>query len=1103
MSTALNMVIVADREMDVEPVLSELRRAGFDPAWQQVADQVGFAEQLDQHPDLILADYALPGWNALEGLSLLRERVADVPLIVVADGIGEEAAAACIKQGAADYLPKNRLDGLGAVVSRVLADRRPAERQLRESQRVLSTLMSNLPGIAYRCWNDEQWTMEFISEGAYELTGYPSAALVMNREAAYVDLVHRDDRQRVDETVQAAVKQKQPFEMEYRIVARDGTVKCVWERGREVTLPDGRTVLEGFISDITERKRAERSLQESIAQFRLISEGALIGIYFVQDHQFKYINPAGASIFGYQIDEIRNLPHAEQLIHPDDRATVVESIERLAKEGLSEVRFTFRGLHKDGVEVYIEAVAGRMSYQGRPAIISNCIDITERKRAEDAERKQRALAEALADIAAALNRSLDMDTVLDCVLENVGQVADCDVAGLSVIEDDGLTRVIANTVKEGLGINAGVLEDLRLSVQQCRTLQAMLETEQPLVIRDFREFEGRIENPEMQWIRALVGAPIVAGDETIGFLVLLSGNAGQFTETEAARLKIFADQAAVAMQNARLFGETRQRAAYLAALNEASNRVSQRGLDLDGVLRATVSSLVQKMGMTYAQIWLVEPTGRELVLRASAGLGTDELMTKEERLSIAQSPGHLGHIARERQPLISNQVRGDERFDQAWLEQNGIAAFAGYPLVKSERFMAILSVFSKRPMDNAVLDLLGSFVHQVSTVIENAQLYLELESYSTVLEQAVEEATVQVRQNKERVEAILNNNPDPILLLGTNGTIQSANPAFQRLFSYGVDVMHNQPPTRLVKAGHQAALSEALGAVIERHKTQRLDLVAQASGGTTFDAEVALAPILQHEELLGVVCTIRDISGLKEVARMKDAFVSNVSHELRTPIASIKLNQELLARDPERHEVYMERLTREVERLTTIVEDLLRLSRLDQGRVPINRKPVDLNVLATEIVGDRCTLAESLGLELRVSTPRQLTIVQADEGLIEQVVSIFLTNAFNFTPAGGKVTLTTRQMARDGQTWVGCCVEDTGPGIVPAEQPYVFDRFYRGKAGWESGKPGTGLGLAIAREIIEQHGGLIEVASEGIAGSGAAFSIWLPVEEYHDQSDTR
>jgi signal transduction histidine kinase len=236
---------------------------------------------------------------------------------------------------------------------------------------------------------------------------------------------------------------------------------------------------------------------------------------------------------------------------------------------------------------------------------------------------------------------------------------------------------------------------------------------------------------------------------------------------------------------------------------------------------------------------------------------------------------------------------------------------------------------------------------------------------------------------------------------------------------------------------------------------------------------------------------------------MKDAFVSNVSHELRTPIASIKLNQELLARDPSRQDVYMSRLAREVERLTTIVEDLLRLSRLDQGRVPIERFPVELNALAVEIADDRRTLAESLGLELLVSTAPDLPAAQADSGLIGQVVSIFLTNAFNFTPAGGKVIVMTGMMTRNGRTWAGISVQDTGPGIEPAEQPYVFDRFYRGKAGWESGKPGTGLGLAIAREIAEQHSGLIEVTSEGVPGGGATFSIWLPVEEHDGKSGTK
>jgi len=1111
MATALNILIVADREADVEPFLSALRQAGFDPTWERADDQAGFLEKLGHNPALILADYALPGWDVLEGLRLLGERAVDVPLIAVADGIGAEAAAACIKGGAADYLPQARLDRLGEAARQALASQRRrldeplVAEQLQESLRALSTLISNLPGIAYRCQHDAQWTMDFISEGACELTGYTSAALALNQDVAYAELIHPDDRPQVADTVEAAVSCGQPWEMEYRIVTREGATKWVWERGREVTLLDGQVMLEGFITDISERREAAQALQESTDQFRLIAEGALVGIYIIQDNQVRYINPALTEMLGYQVEAFMSLSDPPQLIHPDDQAAALAELAKLDEEGVEEVRFVFRALHQDGTTVWIAAAAGRANYQGRPAIVGNCIDISERKRVEEAERRQRAMAEALADIAAALNQSLDMDTVLGCILDNVGHVADHDAAVLNVIEDDGRTRVIACKAKEGLEAEAAALRNMRQTVEETRTLREMLETEQPLAIHDTWDFEGWVKNPGMEWIRALVGAPIVAGDEVIGFMGLLSGVVGQFAETEAGRLKAFADQAAIAIQNARLYGETRQRASYLAALNEASYRVSKRGLDLDGVLRATVSSLVQKMGMSYAQIWLVEPTQRELLLRASAGLGTDELAAREKRVTIAESSSHLGQIAREKKPLISNQVRGSTHFDQGWLEKHDLTAFAGYPLVKNGRLMAILTVFSQKPMDATVLDLLGSFVHQITAVVENAQLYLELENYSTLLEQAIDEATAQVRQNKERVEAILNNNPDPILLLGTNGTIQSANPAFQRLFHHRIDAMHNQPPTRLVKAEHQRALSRALAAAIEQHEMQRLDLVAQADDGKTFDAEVALAPILQQqeqEELIGVVCTIRDISGLKEVARMKDAFVSNVSHELRTPIACIKLNQELLARDPARRDVYMERLTREVERLTTIVEDLLRLSRLDQGRVPIDRAPLDLNKLAVEIADDRRTLAESLGLELQVSTTPDLPTVQADGGLIGQVVSIFLTNAFNFTPAGGQVVVTTGKTAHNGKSWVGTSVKDTGPGVEPAEQPYVFDRFYRGTAGWESGKPGTGLGLAIAKEIVEQHDGLIEVTSEGVPGSGATFSIWLPVEGNYGQSHT-
>src|SRR5205085_2843744 len=131
---------------------------------------------------------------------------------------------------------------------------------LRESQRMLSALMGNLPGMAYRCRNDPQWTLEFASEGAFALTGH-RPDMLLSGAIQYGDLIHPDDRQRVWDDVQRAVAADEPFELTYRITAANGKEKWVWERGCGVPGPGGRAgALEGFISDVTETRRAQQEV---------------------------------------------------------------------------------------------------------------------------------------------------------------------------------------------------------------------------------------------------------------------------------------------------------------------------------------------------------------------------------------------------------------------------------------------------------------------------------------------------------------------------------------------------------------------------------------------------------------------------------------------------------------------------------------------------------------------------------------------------------------------------------------------------------------------------------------------------------------------------
>ncbi len=119
--------------------------------------------------------------------------------------------------------------------------------------------------------------------------------------------------------------------------------------------------------------------------------------------------------------------------------------------------------------------------------------------------------------------------------------------------------------------------------------------------------------------------------------------------------------------------------------------------------------------------------------------------------------------------------------------------------------------------------------------------------------------------------------------------------------------------------------------------------------------------------------------------------------------------------------------------------------------------------------------------------------MQVDEGLIGQVLGILLTNAFNYTPAGGTITVNTESTTEENIAWVGFGVDDDGASIPPEEQSQIFERFFRGAAVQESQTAGTGLGLAIAKEIVERHQGRIEVASNGVPGQATIFKVWLLV----------
>jgi signal transduction histidine kinase len=227
---------------------------------------------------------------------------------------------------------------------------------------------------------------------------------------------------------------------------------------------------------------------------------------------------------------------------------------------------------------------------------------------------------------------------------------------------------------------------------------------------------------------------------------------------------------------------------------------------------------------------------------------------------------------------------------------------------------------------------------------------------------------------------------------------------------------------------------------------------------------------------------------------VKSEFIANINHELRTPLTNLILYYQMLRSQPTvKIEERLDVIGRELQRLRNLIEDLLNLSHLDLGKVSFRPVLCDLNELIQTLVKDRQELASDRGLKLRVELEPALKPVVLDEPTIVQAVSNLVTNALNYTPSGGDVLISTMCATEDGQPQVGFKVEDTGLGINAEDLPHLFERFYRGSAGRQTGAPGTGLGLAIVKQVVDHHNGRIIVQNR-VNGSGSIFTVWLPVK---------
>jgi PAS domain S-box-containing protein len=525
----------------------------------------------EQRPDLVLLDVGLPDINGMEVCRRLKAdpATADIFVILFSSTNTDAASQVAGLEGGADgYITRpiaNR-----ELLARVRATLRlqQAEAALRqanarlqaelaarvESEARLRVVTENT--YAWEFWIGPDETFLYCAPSCERLTGYTAAEFIA-RPSLLHEMVHPDDRPIWDAYECRAAAGDQSGEVEFRIVRPDGGVRWLAHVCYPGRAADGRPWgRRGSSRDITERQEAAQqrelanaALRDSEAQFRALAEMATSAIVIYQGESLCYANPAAEQLTGYSAQELVRMRFWE-VVHPEDRALVRE--RGLARQRGEAVRprYTFRVVRRSGETRWVDFTAGLIQYHGRPAGLGTAFDITELVQAQEAEREQRLLAEALRDTAAALASPLGFDAMLNRILEAVGRVMPHDAANVLLVED-GEARVAAHRGYEGRADEAQ-LRAVRLPLANTANLRRMMETGRPLALPDTRNEPAWVDMSATRWICSHAAAPIRVKGNCIGFLSLDSATPGFFTQEKADRLQVFADQAGIALENAQL-----------------------------------------------------------------------------------------------------------------------------------------------------------------------------------------------------------------------------------------------------------------------------------------------------------------------------------------------------------------------------------------------------------------------------------------------------------------------------------------------------------------------------------------------------------------------
>lgn len=385
-----------------------------------------------------------------------------------------------------------------------------------------------------------------------------------------------------------------------------------------------------------------------------------------------------------------------------------------------------------------------------------------------------------------------------------------------------------------------------------------------------------------------------------------------------------------------------------------------------------------------------------------------------------------------------------------------------------------------RELTDSVLNIAGGARLEISPTERTDEVGKLYRAFGQMSAQINNQIT-QLTEERGQLSAVLANMNDGILIIGKEGQVELINPAAVEIF--GVQTSGEAART-LIEVVRSHQIVDLWKKVVLKGEQQVLGL--ETSPGRMF-LQVIATPL--GKSLPGSTLLIfQDLTRVRRLETVRRDFISNVSHELRTPLASLKLLTETLIEggleDPPAARQFLLKIDAEIDNLTQMVRELLELSGIESGRVPLKKQLISPDELVNPAVERMRIQAERAGLTLTADCPQNLPKVHADPERLAQVLVNLIHNAIKFTHPGGQVHIFSYADAQQ----VVFAIRDTGVGIPASDLERIFERFYKADRSRSGG--GTGLGLSISRHLVEIHGG--KIWAESIPGKGSTFYFSLP-----------